>query len=449
MSGQKGSIIIALVDFLTALVAVFIAKAVSIHLPGLSLPDKLLFEKALILASILIICYHYQDLYNRNYLRSLPEILSSMLIGSGTMLFSLGLLYYLVPGIGLDREVLLVALAIIFFEGLGLRMFYVNLLYRKYGKAKVIILGSGRSARHIVEEVSDNYTASFIGYVGRGAGSLQLKYLGTIEDLPDIVDRLGPDKLVVALDDRRGNLPFDILLQIKTMGCDVVDTATFYEELTGKILVEEIRPSSLIFSRGFMHSKFMDISKRVFDVFLALFIMVFASPVMLITAIAIYLESGWPVFYLQDRVGFKGKDFSIIKFRSMVRDAEKHGPRWCEEGDPRITRVGRFIRKTRIDELPQVINVLRNEMSFVGPRPERRFFIKQLEENIPYYGIRLNVKPGVTGWAQINYPYGDSVEDAKEKLKYELYYMKNRSLWLDLVIILQTIKIMLKGRGSQ
>ncbi len=449
MSGQRGSVLIAFIDFLTALVAVFVAKAISVHLPGLCLPDRLLFGKAVILATILVICYHYQDLYNKNSLKNLPEILSSMLIGTGTLLFVLGLLYYLIPGIDLERNVLLVALSVLFVEGLVLRLLYSDLIYRKYGNSRVLILGCGKSAGHLIEEIRDSYPVSFIGYVGERHGSLPIEYLGGIEDLPGIVEKVEPDKLVVALDDRRGNLPFSTLLHIKTMRCDVVDVATFYEELTGKILVEEIRPSFLIFSRGFMHSQFMDISKRAFDVLLAVLIMIIASPVMLLTAVAIYIESRGPVFYLQDRVGYKGRDFSIIKFRSMVKDAERHGPSWCKEDDPRVTRVGRFIRKTRIDELPQVINVLKNEMSFVGPRPERRFFISKLEENIPYYGIRLNVKPGVTGWAQVNYPYGDSVDDAKEKLKYELYYMKNRSLWLDLVIIIQTIKIMLKGRGGQ
>ena len=170
---------------------------------------------------------------------------------------------------------------------------------------------------------------------------------------------------------------------------------------------------------------------------------------MLITALVIKLDSRGPVFYLQPRVGKDGKDFSVIKFRSMFQDAESAGPQWASENDPRVTRVGRFIRKARIDELPQFINVLKNDMSFVGPRPERRFFVNQLEQHIPFYALRLHLKPGITGWAQINYPYGDTFEDAKEKLKYELYYAKHRSFWLDIVIILQTIKVAIKGRGAQ
>ena len=188
--------------------------------------------------------------------------------------------------------------------------------------------------------------------------------------------------------------------------------------------------------------------KRGFDVVFALIGLVVTSPIMLLTAMIIRLESPGPIFYLQHRVGKDGKDFKVIKFRSMKQDAEQGVPQWASENDPRVTRVGRIIRKLRIDELPQFINVIKNDMSFVGPRPERRYFVDQLEKVIPFYALRMHAKPGITGWAQINYPYGDTIEDAKEKLKYELYYMKHRSLWLDLVIIFQTFKVAVKARGA-
>jgi exopolysaccharide biosynthesis polyprenyl glycosylphosphotransferase len=187
----------------------------------------------------------------------------------------------------------------------------------------------------------------------------------------------------------------------------------------------------------------------MFDLGFALVGLIVTIPIILFTAIAIRIESPGPIFYLQRRVGMDGKDFKVIKFRSMRQDAEKDGPKWATENDPRITRVGRVIRKLRIDELPQFINVIKNDMSFVGPRPERRYFVDQLEKAIPFYALRMHAKPGITGWAQINYPYGDTFEDAKEKLKFELFYMKHRSMWLDLVIIFQTIKVAIKGRGSQ
>jgi sugar transferase (PEP-CTERM system associated) len=264
-----------------------------------------------------------------------------------------------------------------------------------------------------------------------------------------MVRKMEPDLLVVAPDGWRGTLPIEDLLRVKFTLCDVIDGPTFYEQVTGRILVEEIRPSSIIFTRGFQSSRFQDIVKRMFDLAFALVGLVLSSPIMLFTAAAIRLESPGPIFYLQHRVGMDGKDFKVIKFRSMRQDAEKDGPRWASENDPRITRVGRIIRNLRIDELPQFINVIKNDMSFVGPRPERRYFVDQLEKAIPFYALRLHAKPGITGWAQINYPYGDTVEDAKEKLKFELYYMKHRSLWLDLVIIFQTLKVAVKGRGSQ
>jgi sugar transferase (PEP-CTERM system associated) len=254
---------------------------------------------------------------------------------------------------------------------------------------------------------------------------------------------------VIALADRRGQLPIDDLLRAKLSGVRVEDAATTYERMTGKILVDDLKPSWLIFSDGFGASWATRLVKRLADFFGALLGTVLCAPVMLLTALAVRLDSPGPVLYRQERVGENGRPFTLFKFRSMRNDAEQGTPIWAKDGDARVTRVGRFIRLTRLDELPQFWNVLRGEMSFVGPRPERPFFVQQLAQAIPFYMARHAVKPGVTGWAQVRYRYGASVEDALEKLRYDLYYMKHLSIVFDLMILLDTVKVMVCRKGAQ
>jgi sugar transferase (PEP-CTERM system associated) len=259
------------------------------------------------------------------------------------------------------------------------------------------------------------------------------------------------DRIVVAVADRRGKFPTEDLLNLSLSGrIAVEESARYYERLTGKIASEMLRPSWLIFSRRSRFSDFDYHVRRVVNAGLAAAGLLLSLPLMLLTAIAVKLDSPGPVLYVQERVGKNGRRFKIIKFRSMRVGAEAtSGPVWAEEDDPRITRVGRIIRKLRLDELPQFINVLRGDMNFVGPRPERPTFVDQLSAIVPYYSQRHVVKPGVTGWAQIKYPYGASVEDAIEKLRYDLYYIKNQSLLLDATIVFETIKIVLFGRGGR
>jgi len=258
------------------------------------------------------------------------------------------------------------------------------------------------------------------------------------------------DRIIVALEERRGQFPTEELLRCRMEGISIEEGVTFYEHLTGKLLIERIYPSSLIFSNGFIRSTYYFVVKRIVDFILSCVCMIALSPVMALIALAIKLDSPGPVFYRQERVGKNGRTFTLLKFRSMRDGAEKEtGPVWAGENDERMTWVGKIIRKVRLDEIPQMINVLRGEMSFVGPRPERDHFIEYLKDKIPFYAKRLSVKPGITGWAQIEYPYGASKEDALEKLKYDLYYMKNMSPFLDLVIIFRTLKIVLFGRGAR
>jgi sugar transferase (PEP-CTERM system associated) len=446
----NSAITLFIFDVAVALGSVFAAKFLQRVLPGVSLPDELLWIKASIYATTGIVCFYFQDLYNWKYWRKTSELTSSLLLGGGLTLIVLALCYYIVPTVGLDRDVLLFSLALTLMASFVFREATMKLNFGNSTGTRVVVLGDGDNAKVLFREIrSGGYPVVFEGYIGRNNWDLAARYLGDVTELHRVIRELEPDLLVVAPDGWRGTLPIDDLLHIKLTSCDVIDAPSFYENMTGRILVEEIRPSSIIFTHGFLSSPIQDAIKRGFDIFFALVGFVMSLPIVLLTAIAIRLDSPGPIFYVQNRVGQDGKDFNLIKFRSMKQDAEKLGPQWAMENDPRVTRVGRIIRKLRIDELPQFVNVLMNDMSFVGPRPERRYFVDQLEKVIPFYALRLHAKPGITGWAQVNYRYGDTIEDAREKLKYELFYMKHRSLWLDLVIIFKTIKVAVKARGAQ
>ena len=272
----------------------------------------------------------------------------------------------------------------------------------------------------------------------------------TIADLGRYVDDVGASEVVLALQERRNSLPVKDLLRVKTRGVHVIDFSGFIERETGRVDLDTLNPSWLIFSDGFSSGRLASsISKRVFDVVVSLLLLVLAFPVLVLFAILIKLESPGPVFYRQTRVGLYGQSFDVVKLRSMRQDAEKDGPKWASENDPRVTRIGRIIRTVRIDEIPQAWSVLKGEMSFVGPRPERPQFVAKLEEMLPYYAERHMVKPGITGWAQINYPYGASAEDARQKLEYDLYYAKNYSPFLDLLILLQTARVIIWPEGAR
>jgi sugar transferase (PEP-CTERM system associated) len=273
--------------------------------------------------------------------------------------------------------------------------------------------------------------------------------LGTAADLPRLIVEHEIDRIVVSLTDCRGRLPMRELLQAKLAGIRVEDAATTYERITGKILTEGLKPSSLIFSDGFRVSGRTRFVKRLLDVLLAGVGLVVAAPLMILTALAIQIESGGPVLYRQERVGENGRLFTLFKFRSMRTDAENGLPLWAKENDDRVTAVGRLIRLSRIDELPQLWNVLRGDMSFVGPRPERPYFVQRLVQAVPFYVERHAVKPGVTGWAQVKYRYGASIEDAIEKLRYDLYYIKHLSIAFDLTIVIDTVKVILSGKGAK
>ncbi|HYG63922.1 MAG TPA: sugar transferase [Thermoanaerobaculia bacterium] len=322
---------------------------------------------------------------------------------------------------------------------------------------RVLIVGSGEKAIDIAREILQRKHLGFrvVGFLDndpklQGVSLINPRVIGTTDQCRDLAMLHGVTRVVVAANDfRGGQVSLDALLACKTSGIKVQEASSYYEQVTGKIMLEGLRKSWLVFSDGFVVSRGALFAKRVLDLAAATTGLILAAPVMLLVALAVRLDSPGPVFFRQDRVGRGGREFTLWKFRSMRTDAEAGGAQWAVQGDPRVTRVGRFIRKTRLDELPQLWNVLVGDMSLVGPRPERRMFVDQLKEQIPLYEQRLVVRPGLTGWAQIKAPYASSFEESLEKLKFDLYYIKNLSLFLDISILLSTARTVLLGRGAR
>lgn len=323
-------------------------------------------------------------------------------------------------------------------------------------RERILIVGVGEIASQACRWITQGHASDYVvvGFADEDSSrvgsviAMGVRVQTDFESLPEYCERR-VDRIVLALDEKRGKLPIFPLMQLRLSGMEIEDSTSFFERTSGKIAVENMLPSWLIFSEGFRTSKARSFGKRATDVAAAVALLVVSAPVMALVAVLITLDSRGPVLYRQERVGRNGRAFDLLKFRSMVQDAERlTGPTWASHRDPRVTRVGRVLRTLRLDELPQLFNVLRGEMSFVGPRPERRHFIRQLEETLPYYSLRVSVRPGLTGWAQVCYRYGATVEDALEKLKYDLYYIKNYNLLFDLWIILRTVRVVLLGSGA-
>jgi len=374
--------------------------------------------------------------------------------------FSLGvifqsLIFFLVPALTFWRSNLLYATLIAAVLLVTVRAVLGRLLGGDTFKRRIVVLGAGHRAARILalsQQPGINFVAA--GFVAMGEAEAVVDGAVPRADIPNlaahIVD-LNAGEVVLALEERRNALPLKDLLRVRTTGVQVIEISTFLERETGRIDLNSVNPSWLIFSDGFASGRMLSsVFKRAFDIVASLILLAATLPVILVTALAIKLESRGPAFYRQRRVGLYNQGFDILKLRSMRQDAEIAGKAvWAAEDDPRITRIGRFIRKVRIDELPQTWTVLRGEMSFVGPRPERPQFVDELETQLPYYAERHMVKPGITGWAQINYPYGASIEDARHKLEYDLYYAKNYSPFLDMLILLQTLRVVLWPTGAR
>ncbi len=444
-------------DFLLAVLAflgvhtLLVAFVVQQHyLPVLDPSHVAIFGIVLVFAKYFVRLYGYRNNeivgIKKAFLRLLFAILISFVILS---------ILYLRPS-DVTLYPLIFGLSLAFFCLIQLSLFYrFPLLYNLSGFChNTLILGTGEMAESLSEIMKrDDNRYKFCGFIHQDKGQLVIQSDNkrmTCAFLHEIVQENNIKKIVVVIKERREQLPVRDLFSCKLRGVEVLDAETFYERVTGKLLLENINPSWFVFSKGFQVTQLMFIKQRIADVFCSLIGTIILLPFFPLIALAIKLESKGPVFYRQTRVGFKEEPFQVIKFRTMREDAEKEsGAVWAKVNDNRITRVGHVLRKTRFDEIPQFFNVLKGEMSFVGPRPERPEFVEQLNKKVPYYSRRHSVRPGITGWAQVMYPYGASEEDALEKLRYDLYFIKNFSLRLELLVIMKTIKVVLFGKGGR
>lgn len=431
---------------------------------GSESPDVLFNQrgwmKLVMLTIVIQLAFYLFDLYDLPATRRYRRVIINLVIALSVATVLLSILFYVVPELQLGRGVFLVDVTLILAVIPAWRLVVAwSAGHPQLGvRERVLILGTGDQAIELARATLERRASGFhiVGFVDNkpeliGKSLINPSVIGLTADIGGLVEQYAVDRIVVAVADRRGMFPTEELLNLSLSGrVAVEESARYYERLTGKIDSEMLRPSWLIFARGNRFSDFEHHVRRVLNVGVAAIGFVLSLPIMLLTALAVKLDSRGPIFYVQERVGRNGRTFKIIKFRSMRVGAEaKSGPVWAEEDDPRVTRIGRIIRKLRFDELPQFVNVIRGDMNFVGPRPERPMFVEQLGEIVPYYSQRHVVKPGLTGWAQIKYPYGASVEDSIEKLRYDLYYIKNQSLLLDAIIVFETIKIVMFGRGGR
>ena len=393
--------------------------------------------------------------YGADALQSLRYAMARLIVAISLGVIGLSVLYFLIPQISFWRSNLLYAMGMSVLLLVFLRILLGKTLGSQAFKRRIVVLGAGpRAARLKVLSKAPGAGFAVVGYVSMSEANRVIPEAiarDAIYNLADHVVLLNASEVVLALEERRNALPLKDLLRVKTTGVHVNEISTFLERETGRVDLDSVNPSWLIFSDGFSSGRMVSSAfKRLFDIGASAVLLTLMLPIILLMAIAVKLESKGPAFYRQRRVGLYGTGFDVIKLRSMRQDAEVNGKAvWAEKDDPRITRIGRIIRKTRIDELPQCWSVLKGEMSFVGPRPERPQFVEDLETKLPYYAERHMVKPGITGWAQINYPYGASIEDSRQKLEYDLYYAKNYSPFLDVLILLQTIRVVLFPEGAR
>lgn len=405
-------------------------------------------------AAVMIVSSFFVELYSMERALGRKEAFVRVLTALVISFFVLSAGYYLIPSVTLGRGVLLFSLLVFGALQFLWRIGYRQLLSISGFARRVLILGTGPLANQIGSVLSaTNQHYILTGYVTCPSEPVFVPahtIVGNDSGLAEAAKLQRAHKIVISLSERRGVFPYKDVLSCKFSGIEVVDAPSFYEQVTGKLLIENILPSWFIFSSGFRITFFKKAVKRVFDIAFSVAGLAAAAPLFPLIAAIIKIDSPGPVFFRQTRVGRGERDFVLYKFRTMRSDAEQRtGAVWAQKDDPRVTKAGRILRKSRLDELPQLYNVLKGDMAFVGPRPERPEFVEKLKRVIPYYSERHSIKPGVTGWAQIKYPYGASVEDAIEKLRYDLFYIKHLSLFLDLLIILETIKVVLFGRGGR
>jgi sugar transferase (PEP-CTERM system associated) len=439
--------------------SVFLASLIILG-PELLNHDHYLILKILLIAIVCQTCLYYNDLYDIKFSENFKELSLRLLQSLGFTAIFLSLIYFMIPKAMLGSGIFLISIFFVMLIIILWRFCYTMILNRGLFNQKIILIGSAELLKNIKQEIKNRKDCGYT-IAAEYPESKKVRNLENVknpemlighkyEGLPEFAKSQGVRKVIAGFKERRQSFPINELLKCRVAGIEVIDGNSFYEMLSGKLIVKAINPSWLIFSEGFHKSLTRRILKRSADLILSITLFVLLLPLMAIIAILIKIDSKGPIFFSQERVGQNRKIYQIHKFRSMFEDAEKQcGPVWADENDDRITKVGKIIRKLRLDEFPQIWNVLLGNMSFVGPRPEREFFVDQLEKIVPYYRERHSVKPGITGWAQVCYDYGASEEDATEKLNYDLFYIKNMSFLMDIMIVMRTIKIVLFLKGAR
>jgi sugar transferase (PEP-CTERM system associated) len=456
--------VLALGEAALAFLALYAAVLIRFETPLTRIPSLErelgpLWPRALAYGLIVAICLLAFGLYSSRQRAALSGVFVRLVAALAVAGCAIAAVFYLIPSLLLWRGVPAIALLVTGCGVLLSRLVFSRVVDQEIFKRRILVYGTGASAAAVarLRRSSDRRGFQVVGFVpapGENAGGNSAipaeRLLDPARDLSALCEQLNASEVVVAMDDRRLGFPIRELLECRLAGVEVTEVLTFLERETGRVRIDMLNPSWMIFGEGFRRDPVRLFSSRALDLVAGIGVLAVSLPFMVLTAIAIKLED-WqaPVLYAQTRVGLGGRPFRLMKFRSMRQDAESNGAQWAQSGDPRITKVGAVIRKLRIDELPQVFNVLWGQMSFVGPRPERPEFVEQLAEKIPYYVQRHCVKPGITGWAQLCYPYGSSEQDALEKLQYDLYYIKNNSLLFDLAILIQTAEVVLLGKGAR
>ena len=406
------------------------------------------YYKILVVTVLVLVCSHWFDLYDPARFSAKGELYFRLLLVPGLLALAMAAVSYVFPRALIGNGSSLVGLVILTFALFGWRLAYAWLVQRPYLQERVYVLGTGERAQRLVQGLRQRSELGIevVGWTGNVEGALTLESVAShLMESESHVHRV-----IVAMPDRRGTIPMPELLQLRLRGVKVEEATSWLEKISGRIEVDQLYPSWLIFQDGFRSNATFVVLRRLLSILVSFISLVLILPVLPFVVLAIKLDSRGPVLYRQQRVGRGGVTFYCYKFRTMRQDAEADtGPTWAGDDDPRITHVGRFLRASRLDEIPQLWCVLKGDMAFVGPRPERPEFVAWLTKEIPYYGVRHVVRPGITGWAQVRYKYGNTVADAKEKLQYDLFYIKNASLGLDLLIMFQTIKTVLLGRGAQ
>jgi len=455
-------LLLALLEFFICVVAVWVAVYVRFNGAGLTEVEHVRspIVTSLLFGTVMPMTMMAMGLYQSRFRGGVMGVFLRSVIGFVCGAAVLALLYYLIPALYLGRGVFGLALLVAFFMVGTIRPIFFYYVDRDILKVRVLVLGAGERAASISQRLRrrvDRRGFRIAGYVPTGdqvSEVIDPELVLTSENrsLLEHCEAETIDEIVVAVDERRGRVPMEELLSCRLHGVEVIDVLGFFEREQGKLPLDLLRPEWLVYSDGFARTGFQDLTKRLFDIVASLLILMITWPFMVFAFIAIKIEDGMdaPIFYQQTRVGFLGKTFGVLKFRSMSINAEKDGvAQWATKNDSRVTRAGGIMRKTRIDELPQIINVLRGDMSFVGPRPERPEFVDQLSKEIKFYDERHAVKPGITGWAQVSYPYGASKADSEQKQEFDLYYIKNHTLFLDTLILLQTAEVVLFGKGAR